>query len=255
MMIDKVIKITKEAGEVAREGFGKNFSIDYKLNTSDLVTEYDKKTEKVIIDFIKNEFPGHSILAEESGENLKDSEYQWVIDPIDGTTNFAHGVPIFSVSIGVQKNGQTICGAVYDIMQNAIYSAELNSGAFKNDEKIGVSNNTDLEKSLLVTGFPYDIKNHMPRIANVFAEVLTKSRAVRRLGSAAIDFCYVAAGIFDGFWEMQLHPWDLCAGKLIVEEAGGNVTNFAGEQISIHSGEIFASNGKIHDRMLAILNK
>lgn len=253
-MIEKVIEITKQAGEIAREGFGKNFDIEFKSNSSDLVTEYDKKAEKFITDFIKKEFPGHSILAEESGEMNLDSEYRWVIDPIDGTTNFAHGVPIFSVSVGVQKNGETICGAVYDVMQNSMYSAELGSGAFCNGKRIGVSKNDNLEKSLLVTGFPYDLEKHMPRIVDKFSEILNKSRAVRRLGSAAIDLCYVAAGIFDGFWELELQQWDICAGNLILEEAGGKVTDFSGNPIKNSSTELLATNGKIHEQLEKILN-
>ncbi len=248
-MIQKVIEIAKEAGEIAKEGFRSNFKIEYKTNTSDLVTEYDKKSETAIINFINKEFPSHSVLAEESGKSENDSEYRWVIDPIDGTTNFAHGLPIFSVSIGVQKNGQTICGVVYDVMMDAVYSAEFGSGAFRNDEKISVSTNRDLSRSVLVTGFPYDIPNYMPRISDKFGEFLLKSRAVRRLGSAAIDFCYVASGVFDGYWEASLHPWDMCAGKLILEEAGGKVTNFAQNEIDIFSREILASNGKVHQQM------
>lgn len=252
-MLNKIIEIAKEAGEVAKEGFHSKLEIGYKSNNSDLVTEYDKKVESMIINFIRKEFPSHSILAEESGKSQNLSEFRWVIDPIDGTTNFAHGLPIFSVSIGVQKNGQTIYGVVNDVMMNTIYSAEFGSGSFRNNEKINVSSNADLEQSLLVTGFPYDLEAHMPKISDKFAELLLKSRAVRRLGSAAIDFCYVAAGVFDGFWEMKLQPWDLCAGKLIVEEAGGQVTDFNENEINIFSEEILATNGKIHFQMSKIL--
>src|SRR3989339_513613 len=226
-MINKVIQISKEAGEIVREGFGKNFSIEYKTNASNLVTEIDKKSEALIIDFIKKEFPGHSVLAEESGEHGTSSEYLWVIDPLDGTTNFAHGLPIFAVSIGVQKNGETICGVVYDIMRDEIYSAEKGSGSYCNGIKLKVNSNDDLRKSVLVTGFPYNIAENPDHAVERFIASLKAARAVRRLGSAAIDFCYVASGVFDGFWEVHLHPWDICAGKLIVEEAGGVVTNFA----------------------------
>src|SRR3989339_1431836 len=226
-MLDKVIYIAREAGEVLRGGFGKNFSIEYKTNVANLVTEYDKKSEKIIIDFIKKEFPTHSVLAEESGSHESTGEYLWVIDPLDGTTNFAHGLPIFAVSIGVQKNGETICGVVYDIMRDEIYSAEKGSGSFRNGMKLKVSSNDDLRKSVLVTGFPYNIAENPDHAFERFIASLKAARAVRRLGSAAIDFCYVASGVFDGFWEVHLHPWDICAGKLIVEEAGGVVTNFA----------------------------
>ena len=252
-MINKVIQISKEAGEIIREGFGKNFSIEYKTNASNLVTEIDKKSEATIINFIRKEFPGHSVLAEESGEHRTSSEYLWVIDPLDGTTNFAHGFPMFAVSIGVQKNGETICGAVYDIMRDEIYSSEKGSGSFRNGQKLQVSSNSDLQQSVLVTGFPYNIAENPDHAFERFIASLKSARAVRRLGSAAIDFCYVASGVFDGFWEVHLHPWDICAGKLIVEEADGIVTNFSNEIINIYSKQILASNGNIHERMINIL--
>ncbi|WKZ70442.1 MAG: inositol monophosphatase family protein [Melioribacteraceae bacterium] len=253
-MLDKIIDIAKQAGEVAKIGFNGKFDINFKSNSSDLVTDYDKKTEKFITDFIKKEFPNHSILAEESGETNSDSEFRWVIDPIDGTTNFAYGLPIFSVSIGVQKNGQTIYGVVNDVMMNTIYSAEFGSGAWRNDTRINVSSTSELQQSLLVTGFPYDLESHMPKISEKFTELLLKSRAVRRLGSAALDLCYIASGVFDGYWEMKLQPWDFCAGKLIVEEAGGKVTNFAGAEIGNYTSEILATNCKLHNKISEILS-
>lgn len=258
-MIDKVIQIFKEAGGIIRDGFGKNFSVEYKTNLSNLVTEIDKKSEAAIINFIRKEFPTHAVLAEESGghksssQQLSGTEYLWVIDPLDGTTNFAHGLPIFAVSIGVQKNGETICGAVYDVMRDEIYSSEKGSGSFRNGEKLQVSSNDDLRKSLLVTGFPYNVAENPDNAFERFIAFLKTARAVRRLGSAAIDFCYVASGVFDGFWEVHLHPWDICAGKLIVEEAGGVVTNFAGEKIDIYSKQILASNSLVHKKMEAVL--
>ena len=253
-MINKVIQISKEAGKIVKEGFGKNFSIEYKTNASNLVTEIDKKSEALIIDFINKEFPGHSVLAEESGEHGTSSEYHWVIDPLDGTTNFAHGLPIFAVSVGVQKNGETICGVVYDVMRDEIYSAEKGSGSFRNGMKLKVSSNDNLRKSVLVTGFPYDIAENPDHAIERFIASLKAARAVRRLGSAAIDFCYVASGVFDGFWEVHLHPWDICAGKLIVEEAGGLVTNFYDEKINIYSKQILATNNLVHNPMIQLLS-
>lgn len=252
-MLEKVQFIAKEAGGVIREGFGKNFSIEFKTNESNLVTEIDQKSEKLIKDFIAKEFPSHGILAEESGSTEGSSEYLWVIDPLDGTTNFAHGLPIFSVSIGVQKNGETICGVVYDVMRDCLYSAELGNGAYSNNQKINVNKNDNLKRSVLVTGFPYDISENPNNAIERFSSFLRNSRAVRRLGSAAIDLCYVACGVFEGYWEVSLHPWDMCAGKLIVEEAGGVVTNFKNEPINIYSKQILASNGYIHNEMLEIL--
>ncbi len=252
-MINKVIQISKIAGEIIREGFGKNFSIEYKTNLSNLVTEIDKKSEGTIIDFVKKEFPTHSVLAEETGSHESSSEYLWVVDPLDGTSNFAHGFPIFSVSIGVQKNNETVCGVVYDVMNDAVYSSEKGSGSFRNGQKLQISTNDDIRKSMIVTGFPYNVAENPDHVFERFIAFLKTARAVRRLGSAAIDFCYVASGVFDGFWEVHLNPWDLCAGKLIVEEAGGIVTNFAGESTDIYSKQILATNGKVHKKMVEIL--
>ncbi|MCL6098037.1 MAG: inositol monophosphatase, partial [Bacteroidetes bacterium] len=233
-MIDKVIQISEHAGEIIREGFGKNCSIEYKTNLSNLVTEIDKKSEETILNFVKKEFPTHSVLAEETGSHKASSEYLWVVDPLDGTSNFAHGFPIFSVSIGVQKNNETICGVVYDVMNDIVYSSEKGSGSFRNGQKLQVSTNDDIRKSMIVTGFPYNVAENPDHVFERFIAFLKTARAVRRLGSAAIDFCYVASGVFDGFWEVHLNPWDVCAGKLIVEESGGLVTNFAGEVSDIY---------------------
>ncbi|MDP2037533.1 MAG: inositol monophosphatase family protein [Ignavibacteria bacterium] len=252
-MLDKVIYIAREAGEVLRSGFGKNFSIEYKTNVANLVTEYDKKSEKIIIDFINKEFPTHSVLAEESGMHDSSSEYLWVIDPLDGTTNFAHGLPIFSVSIGVQKNGEMICGVVYDVMRDAMYSAEKGSGSFCNGRKLGVSTNDDLHKSVLVTGFPYNVHENPDFAYERFAAFLRVARAVRRLGSAAIDMCYVAEGVFDGFWEVSLNAWDMAAGMIIVEEAGGVITDFSGNPTNIFGKQILTSNGNVHKAMIDTL--
>ncbi|NMB82026.1 MAG: inositol monophosphatase [Ignavibacteria bacterium] len=254
-MIEKIIGIAKEAGAIVREGFGKNFSVETKGSLTNLVTEFDKKSESTIINYIKKEFPTHSVLAEESGNHNSGSEYLWVIDPLDGTTNFAHGLPIFSVSIGVQKNGKTIYGVVYDVMRDALYSAELGSGSFCNGRKLNVSNNSDIRKSVLVTGFPYNIAENPDHAFEHFISFLKHARAVRRLGSAAIDFCYTAEGVFDGFWEVFLHPWDMCAGKLLVEEAGGIVTDFYGNEINIFSKQILATNNFIHKEMISILSE
>ncbi len=252
-MLDKVIQIAKEAGEIAREGFRKNMIVETKGSLTNLVTEYDKKSEETIINFIRKEFPSHSILAEESGTQEFSSEYIWVIDPIDGTTNYAHGLPIFSVSIGVQKNNELIYGVVYDVMRDAVYSTEKGSGAFCDERKLQVSTNDDLQKSILVTGFPYNVSENPDHAFERFVAFLKTARAIRRLGSAALDMCYVAEGVFDGFWEVSLNPWDMAAGKLLIEEAGGIVTNFAGEPINIYSKQILATNKKVHQAMMKIL--
>jgi len=254
-MINDIIEISKKAGSIIKEGFGTTFKIEYKTNESNLVTEIDKASEELIINFIKEKFPSHSILAEEGGDVIKNSEYLWVVDPLDGTTNFAHGLPIFSVSIGVQKNGETIAGVVYDVMRDIVYSAEKGSGAFASSEQINVSNANKLEHSLLVTGFPYNVAENPESAFERFITLTKKARGIRRLGSAAIDFCYLASGVFDGFWEVHLHPWDICAGKLIAEEAGGIVTDFEGNSIDIFSKKILCSNKQIHKQIIDVMEK
>lgn len=249
-MINDIKKISLEAGNIIRDGFGKKFSIEYKSNESNLVTEIDKKSEKLITDFITQNYPSHSILAEESGKTNRNSEFTWVVDPLDGTTNFAHGLPIFAVSIGVQRNGETIAGAVYDVMSNNLYTAEKGGGSFCNDSPIKVTSQEILEHSLLVTGFPYDISQNPENALELFSKLTQKARGIRRLGSAAIDFCYVAKGVFDAFWEVNLHPWDICAGKLIVEEAGGKVTDFKGNSTPISTPQILCTNSALHERMI-----
>jgi myo-inositol-1(or 4)-monophosphatase len=245
-MIEDVILIAREAGGMIKEAFRTNFSVEFKTNEANLVTEVDTKSEQMIIDFISKKYPDHGILAEESGGNYKNKEYVWIVDPLDGTTNFAHGLPIFSVSIGIQKNGKTICGAVYDIMQDLMYSAEIGGGAFCNKRKLKVSENENLQHSVVVANNPYNA-------IELFSAFLKKSRAVRRLGSAAIDMCYVADGVFDGFWEVKLNPWDVCAGSLIVEEAGGLITDFKGKPRDLFCKEILATNEKVHKSMMVII--
>lgn len=255
-MIDDIIQISKEAGELIRNAFGKTHSIKFKTNELNLVTETDKASEKLITEFIKKKYPSHRILAEEGSEANPDkvgTDYLWVVDPLDGTTNFAHGLPIFAVSIGVQKNRETIAGVVYDVMRDVVYSAEKTSGSFENGKRISVSKNENLGHSVLVTGFPYNIRGNPDKAFERFITFLKQARAIRRLGSAAIDFCYVANGVFDGFWEVSLHPWDICAGKLIVEEAGGSVTDFDGNKIDIYSKRILATNSFVHQKMIDVM--
>ena len=253
-MINKIMGISREAGEIVREGFGKKLQLEYKTNISDFVTNVDKASERKIINFIKKEYPKHNILAEESGSDILDSEYTWVIDPLDGTMNFAHGLPIFSVSIGLMKENEIIAGVVYDVMNNIMFSSEKGGGAFQNGNRIHVNGNYDLEKSLLVTGFPYNIKQNPDNAIEKFNRFVLNSRGVRRLGSAAIDLCYVANGTFDGFWEVNLHPWDMAAGMLLVKEAGGKITDFMNNKNSIFSKQLLATNGKVHKKMIKILN-
>lgn len=254
-MLNDIINISTEAGELIRSKYETNFTLEFKTNESDLVTDVDKASEKIIVDFVKKKYPTHGIITEEGGTTVSKSEYNWVIDPLDGTVNFAHGFPMFAVSVGIQKNGKTIAGVVYDIMQKVIYSAEIGNGAYENEKKIKVNENANLRHALLVTGFPYDVRENPENALGKFAALTKASRGIRRLGSAAIDFCYVAKGVFDGFWEIHLKPWDMCAGKLIVEEAGGLVTDFNGENITIFSKKVLASNGTLHNSLIEILKQ
>jgi myo-inositol-1(or 4)-monophosphatase len=249
-MINDIKYIAKEAGKIIRNGFGKNFSYEYKSNESNIVTEIDKKAEELIKEFISKNYSDHSILSEESGSTIHNSDYVWVVDPLDGTTNFTHGLPIFSVSIGVQNKNNTIAGVVYDVMANNLYFSELNKGSFCNDIQLKVSPQKKISHSLAVTGFPYDIADNPENALELFTKIIKKTRGVRRLGSAAIDFCYVARGVFDIFWEVHLNPWDICAGKLIVEEAGGRVTDFKGNPIELIGSTILCTNGQLHELML-----
>jgi len=253
-MINKIINIAKEAGEVIRNGFGENLKIEFKTGENNLVTNIDKAAEKIILDFVKLEYPHHSIIAEESGTKFNSSDYTWVIDPLDGTTNFAHGLPIFAVSIGIQKKDETIAGVIYDVMNDKIYAAEKGAGTYVNGNKSTVTKNNNLAESLVVTGFPYDIKKDLDETVRVFTQFLLKTRGVRRLGSAAIDFCYVASGVFEGFWESGLNPWDVCAGLLLVKEAGGTTSDFRGEPINIFSNQFLATNGLVHKKMLEVFS-
>ncbi|MDP4264135.1 MAG: inositol monophosphatase family protein [Bacteroidota bacterium] len=242
------------AGELSRF-FNQSFKISHKEGINNLVTEADHEAERAILEVIKENFPGHYILSEESGEIKQDSEYKWIIDPIDGTVNFAHGIPLCCVSIAVEKEGEMILGAVYNPSMKELFFAEKGKGATLNDERIHVSDQTEVIKACLVTGFPYTYINIPNGPLDVFARFIRKGVPVRRLGSAAIDLCWVAAGRFDGFYEHKLEAWDSAAGYLIVEEAGGRVTDFMGQKFSPYQHRILATNGKIHDEMLDVINQ
>lgn len=253
-MLEFAIRVAKEAGRVLRDSFGRKIEVRHKGNI-DLVTEIDIASEKVIKDLITSHYPKHQILAEESGAHLSSSDYRWIVDPLDGTTNYAHGLPLFCVSIALEKAGEVIIGVVYDPVHEEIFAAERGSGATLNGRTIKVSDINEIKKAMLVTGFPYDIQ--VDRINNIdnFIKFIKNAQAIRRLGSAALDLCYVAAGRMDGFWELKLHPWDMAAGALIVEEAGGKVTRFDGGKFDPFLREVCASNGLIHNQMLEVLRR
>lgn len=249
-----LIKAAEAGAEQLRHYFNGNFTISNKEGVNNLVTEADHAAEMAIFKVIQAEYPNHFILSEETGEIITDSEYKWVIDPIDGTVNFANGIPICCVSIGLEHNGEMVMGAVYNPFINEFFFAQRGFGATLNNKKIQVSKKTELVKSCLVTGFPYTYLDAPNGPIQVFEKLIRKGVPVRRLGSAAIDLCWVAAGRFDGFYEHKLQAWDSAAGFLMVEEAGGKVTDFEGKKYSPYQPHILATNGNIHHELLTVVN-
>lgn len=254
MLKTTLIKATRTGAAIMKDYFDKSFTISNKEGINNLVTEVDHKSEEAIFAVIKEQFPEHYLLSEEAGEFISDSNYKWIIDPIDGTVNYANGIPICCVSIGLEKDGKMIMGAVYNPFFNEFFFAEAGQGATLNDKTIKVGNQSDLSKSCLVTGFPYTYLDLPNGPLEVFGKLIRKGVPVRRLGSAALDLCWVAAGRFDGFYEHKLQAWDSAAGFLIVEEAGGKVTDFKGDYYNPYQPGIIATNGKIHDQLLKVVN-
>jgi myo-inositol-1(or 4)-monophosphatase len=251
-MLNFAIRVAKDAGRLLRDRVGTRIDIDHK-GAINIVTDVDLASEKLIREAINTYYPRHEILAEEGGLSESGSEYRWIVDPLDGTTNYAHGYPFFCVSIALECKGEIVLGVVYDPMRDEIFSAERGGGAALNNRPVHVSKTAELMQSLLSTGFPYDIKTSKLTNLDHWANFAMNAQALRRDGAAALDLCYVACGRFDGFWELNLSPWDTAAGALIVTEAGGRVTNFIGGAFSNYKPEIVASNGLIHDRMLEVL--
>jgi myo-inositol-1(or 4)-monophosphatase len=243
-----------EAGKFLREHVGRVRNVRVKQGEGrNLVSEVDHGSERLIIEIIRQDFPTHSILAEEGGTGAEGSEYRWVVDPLDGTTNYLHGIPMYCVTIGVEVSGRMEAGVVYDPNLDELFVAERGRGATLNGSRIHVSGTARLSESLLVTGFPYDVADNPDYAIERFVGFLKASRGVRRLGSAALDLCWVAAGRFDGFWEVNLHPWDIAGGIVIVQEAGGTVSDFRGNDADIMHRQILASNGVLHGDMLTTL--
>jgi myo-inositol-1(or 4)-monophosphatase len=245
-------RLAREAGMYALAAQKHELHIDVKTNEFDLVTHVDKRNEDFIRDEVAKVYPLHSFLGEEAGAS-GDGEVKWVVDPIDGTINFAHGLPIWCVSIGVEVHGELACGAIYDPNRDEMFYSEKGKGAFMNDESIQVSGVTNPIRSLLVTGFPYNIDTNPNKSIERFAAFLQRGILVRRLGSAALDLCYVSCGRFDGFFEGSLSPWDTAAGALLVREAGGVVTDYDGNDHSIYGKPIIASNGALHNFMKEVV--
>jgi myo-inositol-1(or 4)-monophosphatase len=249
MLKTTLLKAAEAGAAQLQHYFEKSFTISNKEGVNNLVTEADHAAEKAIFEVIRRDFPDHFILSEESGELAQQSEYKWIIDPLDGTVNFAHGIPICAVSIGLEHNGEMIMGVVHAPFLREVYFAQKGFGATLNDRKIHVSDQKDLLKSCLVTGFPYTYPEVHIGPLEIFSKLVRQGIPVRRLGSAAIDMCWVAAGRFDGFWEFNLSPWDTAAGYIIVKEAGGRITDFNGNEFSCYQKQLLATNGRIHDAL------
>lgn len=246
-------KLALEAGKILKAGFSKRMTVTYK-GRIDPVTEIDLKSERFIVNRVKRRFPSHDIVTEENtARRTHGAEFRWIIDPLDGTVNFAHGFPIYCVSIAVECQGEVIAGAVCDPERNELFHATLGGGAYLNKRPITVSTERNLERALLATGFAYDIGTSKTNNLGFFARMAKEAQGLRRPGSAAIDICWLAAGRLDGFWELKLHPWDTAAAELILREAGGKSTRVNGRPFSIYDPDLLASNGLIHGAMRKVL--
>lgn len=254
------IKTAKKAACILLDGFDKRYKISSKDGVHNLVTEYDLKSEKEIISSIKKKYPDHNILSEEKGSlGSSENDIRWIIDPLDGTVNFAHHIPVFCVNIAIEKNSEIFSAVTYYPIADELFVAEKNKGAFLNDTKIAVSHTDKIENAILSTGFPYDVKNNPKNCIGKFSQILNIGLPIRRLGSAALDLAYVAAGRFDGFWELNLGAWDIAPGILLIEEAGGKITDWNGNKlkkpIKPIGNEIVVSNAKIHESLIENLKE
>lgn len=253
-LLSTAIEAVVRAGDLQMAKFGTGVRVE-KKGAIDLVTEVDVEVEKMFRALIAERFPDHDVLAEELGaHHNRGARHRWVFDPLDGTTNFAHGVPIFCASLALEVDGEAVVAAVYDPNRRELFTAELGIGSWLNGQRLKASTNATVLESMLVTGFPYNIHQKADEFLKTFGDVLRHARAIRRLGSAAIDICWVAAGRMDGFWEASLKPWDTRAAALILEEAGGTVTGMDGKPWMADAGHILATNGLIHEEVLRIIN-
>jgi myo-inositol-1(or 4)-monophosphatase len=247
------IEAALAGGEVLKNYYGKHLDISYKGGDLDLVTTADTKSEETIVSILGKRLPGVAVLAEEGGQSGGSTKRRFLVDPLDGTTNFAHGYPHFAVSIGYEHEGQMQVGVVYDPLREELFVAEKGEGTFLNGKKIHVSASLDLGRALLITGFPYDLRDDVTATLRFFNRFMAVARAIRRDGSAALNLCYVGAGRCDGYWEEKLSAWDIAAGSLIVSEASGKVTNLKGETFNCFEGSVLATNGPLHEAMLEVL--
>ncbi len=242
------------AGAIQKERYGKKIQISHK-GEIDLVTEVDRACEDSILETLRARFPGHDIVTEERLIDQVGSRHVWFVDPLDGTTNYAHGYPFFCSSVGLTVDGVPTAGAVYDPLKEELFTAEKGGGAYLNGRKLKVSATTELLRSMLVTGFPYDLRDDLATKLRLFNRFMGEARAIRRDGAAALDLCYLAAGRVDGFWEERLQPWDMMAGILMVTEAGGTASRFDGSPLGLRADEIVASNGVLHPLLLEVLHQ
>jgi myo-inositol-1(or 4)-monophosphatase len=253
LYLTTAIEAVVRAGKIQMEHFGRDFQID-KKGKIDLVTEVDVAVERMFRELVSERFPGHQVLAEEMGGSATvGGSPCWVFDPIDGTTNFAHGIPIFCATLALEIDGVPEVAAVFDPNREELFTAERGGGAYLNGRRLHVSATQSLVDAVVVTGFPYDVHDRVDEIVGLFGAFVGQARAVRRLGSAAIDLCYVAAGRMDGFWESDLKPWDIAGGALIVAEAGGRITGMDGTAFSSRHGHVLATNTHLHDSMLEVI--
>jgi myo-inositol-1(or 4)-monophosphatase len=251
--LEAAMSAAGEAGGVLREGFGWQHSIKYKGEV-DIVTEVDEQAERVIREILLGAFPSYGMLAEEGGRLSGEEDARWIVDPLDGTTNYAHGLPIFAVSIALERAGEVVLGVVHDPIREETYVGESGRGAALNGEPIKVSDTDELIQALIATGFPYD-REKLPEALELFGRFVALTRGVRRLGSTALDLCYVAFGRLDGYYERGIWPWDIAAGSLILEEAGGRVTDYLGGKLDLKGREIVASNGALHPAMTKLMEE
>ena len=250
------VDAARAAGQLLRRELPRTRQVSYKGPVTNLVTDMDARAEQLVVDALLAAFPDDGILAEEGSARAGRSGRRWIIDPLDGTTNYAHGVPLYTVGIGLEQDGAIVLGVVYEPSRDELYVAERGGGAWLNDTTpLSVSTTETLDTSLLVTGFPYNIREIADTNLREYATFALRSRAVRRLGSALLDFAYVASGRFDGYWELSLSPWDVAAGAILVEEAGGRVTDLRGDRVDVDRPKIVATNGRIHDQVLAVLKE
>ncbi|MCL6472549.1 MAG: inositol monophosphatase [Firmicutes bacterium] len=252
--LETAVELAVKAGKQIKKVSRQTHTITYK-GVVDLVTEADLQSETLITKGIKERYPDHGILAEEEGISKAESDYLWIIDPLDGTTNYAHNFPIYAVSIALEYRGEVIVGVIYDPNLDELFTAEKGKGAYLNGSPIEVSKTKELDKSLLATGFPYYFRNNPNQILDLFTAFSLKAQGIRRAGAATIDYAALACGRFDGYWEVGLKPWDMAAGSLIAIEAGARITRFDGSAFDIRIPEMVASNGLIHDEMLEMISK